>query len=70
MGGVTSPPSTSTLTELWNGTSWTASENMATAHNFAASGGTQAATFVAGAPGTATEEFTGAFNATRTVTTS
>ena len=31
---------------------------------------TQAAAFVASGPGTATEEFTGAFNATRTVTTS
>jgi hypothetical protein len=62
------------VTELWNGTSWTASNVMATARTGMASAGTQNAGLGAGGYTTTavtnTEEWSGTVLATRTITTS
>ena len=64
----------STATELWNGTSWTASTAMATARSGLVGAGTQTAGLGMGGYSAGyknnTEEFTGAAVATKTITTS
>jgi hypothetical protein len=59
------PPTVTGATELYNGTSWTATTSMTTARNALGSAGTQTSALAFGGntpPVTAaTEEFTGAF---------
>jgi len=75
-GGRTSPPTNSTATELYNGTSWTNNPNsMNTARRILAGGGTQTAGLAIGgydgpSVSAATEEFTGTQTLSRTVTVS
>ena len=64
-----------TLTELWNGTVWSTQPTMATGRHYLGGCGTNTAALAAGgfaAPGNsaATEEWTGAGVATKTITTS
>jgi hypothetical protein len=73
MGG--GPPSAANIaTELYDGTSWTNSTNTSVPHQQCA-GGTaspNSSSLIFGGSGNqaGTEEFTGAFNATQTLTTS
>jgi len=76
-GGINpAPPATLYAnTELYDGTNWSTTTAMATARgNLSGSGANNTAALAAGGenPGVtnATEEFTGAFNVTRTLTTS
>ena len=73
-GGLSSGPTGATFS--FNGTSWTAQNSMSTARRGLGSGGTQTSALASGgAPtgvtaGSATEEWTGAALATKTITTS
>jgi len=73
-GGFTSDPTAVGSTELWNGTSWTSNPTgLSTARGYSGSAGTQTSALCAGGtpPTTAaTEEWTGAAVATKTITTS
>ena len=73
-GGLATGGGSLSASEKYDGTSWTADASITTARGYAAGFGTTSSAVIAGGStptySNATEEYTDAFNATRTVTTS